>query len=250
MKNSQSVPPFGRGGGKQKGKKKKKNEKQKEKQLNPVFCPLPSVLPWGEWALVVMAARGALGLFPMWLVALGSERCWGHQPWSFWITRSEMSFGHFVGSGLTFPCPLPPSAVICGRSEQKPRLLQAHRGCGRGGGAGLSPARHRRGEGPLVRVPGALALSGRTVFAHPAPGAFWGPCASSVQPGGQAFGMLSPVPRGSPGPGSPTQEPPAPPTSFPRERNGQCQSRKVAGDKNPRESYKNKRKHKREPSVN
>ena len=131
MKNSQSVPPFGRGGGKQKEKKKKK-EKQKEKQLNPIFCPLPSVLPWGEWALVVMAAGGALGLFPMWLVALRSERCWGHQPWSFWITRSEMSFGHFVGSGLTLPCPLPPSAVIWGRSEQKPRLLQAHRGCGWG----------------------------------------------------------------------------------------------------------------------
>ena len=139
MKNSQSVPPFGRGGGKQKEKKKKKEKQttkgyknKEEKQLNPIFCPLPSVLPWGEWALVVMAAGGALGLFPMWLVALRSERCWGHQPWSFWITRSEMSFGHFVGSGLTLPCPLPPSAVIWGRSEQKPRLLQAHRGCGWG----------------------------------------------------------------------------------------------------------------------
>ena len=145
MKNSQSVPPFGRGGGKQKEKKEK--QKQKEKQLNPVFCPLPSVLPWGEWALVVMAAGGALGLFLMWLVASGSERCWGHQPWSFWITRSEMSFGHFVGSGLTLPCQLPPSAVIWGRSEQKPRLLRAHRGWRGGRGAVVVQASAPPGTG-------------------------------------------------------------------------------------------------------
>ena len=131
--------------GRGKAKRKKKKRKTKRETAKSPLLPPPFHSALGRIALVVMAARGALSLFPMWLVVLGSERCWGHQPRSFWITRSEMSFGHFVGSGLTLPCLLPPSSVIWGRSEQKPRLLLVHRGCG-GWGAGLSPSRHRRGE--------------------------------------------------------------------------------------------------------
>lgn len=146
---------FGEGG--EKAKRKKNKEKQKEKPLNPVVCPPPVGLREdGSWW-----SRQQEGPW-----CLGVRGCWDHQPQSFWMTRFECLAVILLAQAWPFPAPFPRN-LGRGASDRSPTSSEPS-GAGEGG-AGLSPSRHRRVEGPPVRVPEALAPPGGAASAHPAP---------------------------------------------------------------------------------
>lgn len=123
-----------------------------------------------------------------------------------------MSFGRFVGSGLTLPCLLPPSSVIWGGQSKSPASSLSIGAVG-GGGRPQPPPGTPEERGASSQASWGLGSIRKDCVCSSAPGAFWGP-GLLHQPGGQAFGTLS-MPWGSRSQG-PYTGPPAPPTSFPR----------------------------------